>query len=97
MQWADHTSLHLLTPRRSLQILSVETFATLSHLSLPRKQIQIMSVPVATNIVWHEGVSQEQRAELAGQKGVTVWFTGLSGAAHLFYILSLHGNRVICT
>ena len=81
MQWADHTSLHLLTPHRSLQILSVETFATLSHLSLPRKQIQIMSVPVATNIVWHEGVSQDQRAELAGQKGVTVWFTGLSGAA----------------
>ncbi|GAA5828171.1 hypothetical protein JCM5353_007817 [Sporobolomyces roseus] len=39
-----------------------------------------MSVPVATNIVWHEGVSQEQRAELAGQKGVTVWFTGLSAS-----------------
>ncbi|GAA5998358.1 hypothetical protein JCM5350_007430 [Sporobolomyces pararoseus] len=39
-----------------------------------------MSVPVATNIVWHEGVSQDQRAELTGQKGVTVWFTGLSAS-----------------
>jgi adenylylsulfate kinase len=38
-----------------------------------------MSVPVATNIVWHEGVTLAQREALTSQKGVTVWFTGLSG------------------
>lgn len=37
------------------------------------------SEPVSKNIVWHEGVSQKQREELVGQKGVTIWFTGLSG------------------
>lgn len=38
------------------------------------------SEPVSKNIVWHEGVTQTQREELVGQKGVTIWFTGLSGA-----------------
>jgi adenylylsulfate kinase len=34
----------------------------------------------ATNITWHEGhVGREDRARLLGQKGATVWFTGLSG------------------
>lgn len=42
------------------------------------------STPVATNIVWHEGITQTQRDELTGQKGVTVWFTGLSGKQHLY-------------
>src|SRR5215831_3914099 len=35
----------------------------------------------ATNITWHEGhVGREERAELLKQKGVTLWFTGLSGS-----------------
>jgi adenylylsulfate kinase len=35
----------------------------------------------ATNITWHEGhVTREARGELLGQKGCTVWFTGLSGS-----------------
>jgi adenylylsulfate kinase len=35
----------------------------------------------ATNITWHEGhVTREQRAQLLGQKGATLWFTGLSGS-----------------
>lgn len=34
----------------------------------------------ATNLTWHEGVTQEQRNTLTGQQGVTVWFTGLSGS-----------------
>ncbi len=35
----------------------------------------------ATNITWHEGhVGREQREKLLGQKGVLIWFTGLSGS-----------------
>ncbi len=35
----------------------------------------------ATNITWHEGhVTREERAALLKQKGVTIWFTGLSGS-----------------
>lgn len=34
-----------------------------------------------SNITWHEGsVTHEQRQTLLGQKGVTVWFTGLSAS-----------------
>ena len=33
----------------------------------------------ATNIHWHEGsVTREERQELFGQKGCSIWFTGLS-------------------
>jgi adenylylsulfate kinase len=33
----------------------------------------------ATNITWHEGhVTREEREKLLEQKGVTIWFTGLS-------------------
>jgi len=35
----------------------------------------------ATNITWHEGhVSRADREKLLGQKGATIWFTGLSGS-----------------
>ena len=35
----------------------------------------------ATNITWHEGhVTRAARARLLGQKGATLWFTGLSGS-----------------
>jgi adenylylsulfate kinase len=35
----------------------------------------------ATNITWHEGhVGREDRQRLLGQKGATIWFTGLSGS-----------------
>jgi adenylylsulfate kinase len=35
----------------------------------------------ATNITWHEGhVTREERSGLLGQKGATLWFTGLSGS-----------------
>ena len=40
-----------------------------------------MAEQKATNITWHEGsVTREERAELLGQKGVTVWMTGLSAS-----------------
>ena len=40
-----------------------------------------MAEQKATNITWHEGtVSREERQRLLGQKGVTVWMTGLSAS-----------------
>jgi adenylylsulfate kinase len=35
----------------------------------------------STNITWHEGnVTREEREKQLGQRGVTVWLTGLSGS-----------------
>jgi len=35
----------------------------------------------STNITWHVGdVTREQRESLLGQRGVTIWLTGLSGS-----------------
>ena len=40
-----------------------------------------MAEQVATNITFHEGtVSAEERLANMGQKGATLWFTGLSGS-----------------
>lgn len=35
----------------------------------------------STNITWHHGkITREDRTKLMGQKGVTIWLTGLSGS-----------------
>jgi len=35
----------------------------------------------ATNVTWHKGeVSSADRRSLLGQRGATLWFTGLSGS-----------------
>jgi adenylylsulfate kinase len=40
-----------------------------------------MSDPKSTNIIWHGGsVTREDRQRLLGQRGVTLWLTGLSGS-----------------
>jgi len=40
-----------------------------------------MAKQKATNVHWHEGeVNREDRAQLLGHKGATIWFTGLSGS-----------------
>jgi adenylylsulfate kinase len=40
-----------------------------------------MTEQVATNITWHEGeVTRAEREKNLGQRGVTVWMTGLSGS-----------------
>jgi adenylylsulfate kinase len=40
-----------------------------------------MAKQVATNITWHEGaVTRAERERNLGQKGVTLWMTGLSGS-----------------
>ncbi len=40
-----------------------------------------MAEQKATNVHWHDGeVNRADRAQLLGQKGATIWFTGLSGS-----------------
>ena len=40
-----------------------------------------MTEQKATNIVWHQGaVTREDREQMNGHKGCTVWLTGLSGS-----------------
>jgi len=40
-----------------------------------------MTEQKATNVHWHDGeISREARCELMGQKGATLWFTGISGS-----------------
>lgn len=40
-----------------------------------------MAEQKATNVHWHEGeVTRADRNRLLGQKGATIWFTGLSGS-----------------
>ena len=40
-----------------------------------------MADPKSKNITWHEGqVSRTERENLLGQRGCTVWLTGLSGS-----------------
>jgi adenylylsulfate kinase len=40
-----------------------------------------MAEQVATNITWHEGnVTSDERQKALGQKGITLWMTGLSAS-----------------
>lgn len=40
-----------------------------------------MAEQKATNVYWHQGeVTREDRYQLLGHKGATLWFTGLSGS-----------------
>ncbi|MCH2161198.1 MAG: adenylyl-sulfate kinase [Phycisphaerales bacterium] len=40
-----------------------------------------MTDPISNNITWHEGnVPRSERENRLGQRGVTAWFTGLSGS-----------------
>ena len=40
-----------------------------------------MAEQKATNIVWHQGaITREDRQQLNGHRGCTVWLTGLSGS-----------------
>ena len=63
-----------------------------------------MPDPKATNITWHEGqIDRDARANQLGQKGCTVWFTGLSGSGkstvavaveHALHQLNKHSYRL---
>jgi len=51
-----------------------------------------MAEQKATNVHWHEGdVTREQRNKLLGQKGATLWFTGLSGSGKSTVAVALEG------
>jgi len=40
-----------------------------------------MAEQKATNVTWHDGeISRQDRNQLLGQQGATLWFTGLSGS-----------------
>ena len=62
-----------------------------------------MAEQVATNITWHEGsVTRKERHRSLGQKGATVWLTGLSGsgkstiAVALEQVLMQRGKHAYC-
>jgi len=49
----------------------------------------------ATNVTWHEGdVSREQRQQVLGQKGATLWFTGLSGSGKSTVAVALENELI---
>lgn len=51
-----------------------------------------MTEQKATNIHWHEGeVTREERAELLGHRGATLWLTGLSGSGKSTVAVALEG------
>lgn len=51
-----------------------------------------MTQQKATNVHWHEGdVTREHRQRLLGQKGATIWFTGLSGSGKSTIAVALEG------
>lgn len=62
-----------------------------------------MAEQVATNVTFHEGtVSPEERAKNMGQKGATLWFTGLSAsgkstiAVAVERVLLNRGHHIYC-
>ena len=51
-----------------------------------------MTEQKATNVIWHEGeVTRADRFNRLGQKGVTIWFTGLSGSGKSTVAVELEG------
>jgi adenylylsulfate kinase len=54
---------------------------TRQNLHLKRKETTEVSKTKSTNLTWHEGqVSRTDRQSLLGQRGCTIWLTGLSGS-----------------
>ena len=51
-----------------------------------------MTEQKATNVHWHEGdITTDHRNKLLGQKGATIWFTGLSGSGKSTVAVALEG------
>ena len=51
-----------------------------------------MTEQVATNVTWQDGeVSRVDRFSILRQRGVTIWFTGLSGSGKSTIAVALEG------
>jgi len=51
-----------------------------------------MAEQKATNVHWHEGdITRAHREKLLGQRGATIWFTGLSGSGKSTIAVELEG------
>lgn len=46
---------------------------------MPGGYNKLNSFPIR-NITWHHGLTHDERSALRGQKGFTLWFTGLSAS-----------------
>ncbi len=54
-----------------------------------------MAKPKSSNITWHEGqVSPAQRSALLGQRGATLWLTGLSGSGKSTIAVAAEGALI---
>jgi adenylylsulfate kinase len=52
-----------------------------------------MSDKKSTNVTWHDGeITTSDRSTLLGQKGVTIWFTGLSGSGKSTIAVALESS-----
>jgi adenylylsulfate kinase len=52
-----------------------------------------MAEQKATNVHWHEGdITRAHREKLVGNKGATLWFTGLSGSGKSTVAVELEGT-----
>jgi adenylylsulfate kinase len=49
---------------------------------------------MATNITWHPGLTHDERAEYTSQKGLTLWFTGLSASGKRYVSSIKHFKQV---
>ncbi|GME69791.1 hypothetical protein B5S31_g3109 [[Candida] boidinii] len=47
---------------------------------------------MATNITWHANLTHEERKQLAGQSGATIWLTGLSASGKSTVACALEQN-----
>ncbi|KAK3397697.1 Adenylylsulfate kinase-domain-containing protein [Sordaria brevicollis] len=46
----------------------------------PKQAAPSRTTTMATNITWHPSLSRHERNQLRGQRGFTIWFTGLSAS-----------------
>ena len=74
-------SLFTLVPDISWFMLHVKLFSSHPLNRNSNTQVQNVTKQKATNVHWHEGdITRADRNRLLGQKGATLWFTGLSGS-----------------
>ncbi|KAH8177532.1 adenylylsulfate kinase domain-containing protein [Sarocladium implicatum] len=78
------------TPAGSFLVLKAETIKVegrkawvkghLELLAAPGEKPTILAEATAFNITWHPSLSRRERNQLRGQRGLTIWLTGLSAS-----------------